>query len=62
MSDVQDTKAAEAGGKWPAESGSGTVTPPLAAATLANAAARAALSGSRRDLMAYLQLRRKAKA
>ena len=44
--------------KWPAGEGS-AVSAPVTAAALANAAARAASSGSRRELLEYLRLRRK---
>lgn len=44
--------------KWPA-SEAGSVSPPLTQASLANAAARAMASNSRRDLVEYLRLRRK---
>ena len=44
--------------KWPGQEPAG-VAPPVTHATLANAAARAAVSNSRRDLVAYLRLRRK---
>jgi hypothetical protein len=43
---------------WPA-SGPLAVEAPVTQASLANAAARAAASNSRRDLVAYLRLRRK---
>ena len=61
MSDVQTgTKVEEgAGGKWPGEQGGG-VSPPVTQAALLNAAARASASNSRRDLVEYLRLRRKA--
>jgi hypothetical protein len=58
MSDVQENKVEAGGGKWPAESG-GEVSAPVTAAVLANAAARAAASGAKRDLLEYLRLRRK---
>ena len=45
------------GAKWP-EGGGGNEKPPVSEAVLANAAARAAASGSRKELMAYLRLRR----
>lgn len=44
--------------KWPAAEGA-EVPPPVTQAALANAAARAAASNARRDLVAYLRLRRK---
>ena len=44
--------------KWPAPEAKG-VAPPITGATLANAAARAAATNSRRDLVDYLRLRRK---
>ena len=55
------TEAAETGGgaKWPAGEGK-SVSAPVTEAALANAAARAAASSSRRDLLEYLRLRRKA--
>jgi len=59
MSDTQETKADAGGGKWPAEGGGGAVSAPITIAALANAAARAAASGARRDLLEYLRLRRK---
>ena len=43
---------------WPG-SNPPAVDPPLTQAALQNAAARAAASNSRRDLVAYLRLRRK---
>jgi hypothetical protein len=46
------------GPKWPSAE-AGTVAPPLTQAALANAAARASASNSRRDLVEYLRLRRK---
>jgi hypothetical protein len=54
---------AEAGGaaRWPAGEGRG-VSAPVSEAALANAAARAAASASRRDLLEYLRLRRKGRA
>ena len=63
VSDVQGTKAEEVGGKWPAEAdggGGSAGVPPVTVAARANAAARAAASGARRDLLEYLRLRRKA--
>ncbi len=45
--------------KWPQKE-SGPVVPPVTQAALANAAARAAATNSRRDLVEYLRLRRKA--
>jgi len=59
MSEVQTGKQ-EGQGKWPAGEGGGPVTAPITSAVLANAAARAAASLSRRDLLEYLRLRRKA--
>ena len=44
--------------KWPASQSEG-VSPPLTQAALANAAARATATNSRRDLVEYLRLRRK---
>jgi hypothetical protein len=44
--------------KWPAQ-GTAPVHPPVTQAVLANAAARAAATNSRRDLVTYLRLRRK---
>ena len=44
--------------KWPTPEAQG-VAPPITHATLANAAARAAATNSRRDLVDYLRLRRK---
>ena len=62
MSEVQVVakaeEMAEAGPKWPAAEGGG-VAPPVTQAALLNAAARASASNSRRDLIAYLRLRRK---
>ena len=49
---------AEAGGKWPSGEAGG-VSAPVTQAVLVNAAARAAASCSRRELMEYLRLRRK---
>ena len=49
----------EGSAKWPAGTEADVVTPPLTQAALQNAAARAAASNSRRDLIAYLRLRRK---
>jgi hypothetical protein len=57
MSDTLENKAE--GGKWPAENG-GMASAPVSTAALANAAARAAASGAKRDLLEYLRLRRKA--
>jgi hypothetical protein len=59
MSDTSETKVESSGGKWPAEGGGGAVSAPVTVAALANAAARAAASGARRDLLEYLRLRRK---
>ena len=62
MSDVSTTATAvtatPAAANWPGES-PGAVSPPLTQAALLNAAARAAASNSRRDLVEYLRLRRK---
>ncbi len=58
MSDTVENKA-EVGSKWPTE-GAGTASAPVSTAALANAAARAAASGAKRDLLEYLRLRRKA--
>jgi len=55
--DAVKVEASE-GGKWPA-GGGGAVSGPVTQAALLNAAARAAASCSRRDLMEYLRLRRK---
>jgi hypothetical protein len=44
--------------KWPAPEQPG-VAPPITPVTLASAAARAAATNSRRDLVDYLRLRRK---
>ena len=44
--------------KWPAQEQPGVV-PPVTHVTLASAAARAAATNSRRDLVDYLRLRRK---
>ena len=44
--------------KWPTPAAA-SVTPPVTQAALANAAARAAATNSRRDLVEYLRLRRK---
>ncbi len=53
---------AEGGGgaKWPGGEGK-AISAPVSEAALANAAARAAASASRRDLLEYLRLRRRAK-
>jgi hypothetical protein len=56
--EVKQDSGTEAGGKWPAGQ-VGTVGAPVTAAALANAAARAAASGARRELVEYLRLRRK---
>jgi hypothetical protein len=58
MSEAVENKA-EGGGKWPTE-GVGAASAPVSTAALANAAARAAASGAKRDLLEYLRLRRKA--
>jgi hypothetical protein len=59
MSDEQAAKQEPAASpKWPAPEQAG-VAPPITRATLANAAARAAATNSRRDLVDYLRLRRK---
>lgn len=50
---------APAGGKWPAGDAGSGISAPVTQAALLNAAARAAASCSRRDLMEYLRLRRK---
>lgn len=47
--------------KWPGGGGAGA-SAPVTEAALANAAARAAASGARRDLLEYLRLRRKGRA
>jgi hypothetical protein len=44
--------------KWPTTPAA-PVSPPVTQAVLANAAARAAATNSRRDLITYLRLRRK---
>jgi hypothetical protein len=60
MSDATEVPKQEAA-KWPAAEGPGTgIAAPVTQAALANAAARAAASNSRRDLVEYLRLRRKA--
>jgi hypothetical protein len=58
MSDRVETKVESGGAKWPADPGA-AISAPVTAAALANAAARAAASGTRRDLLDYLRLRRK---
>jgi hypothetical protein len=58
MSDVQANVGTQ-GAAWPAGQAQ-AVDPPVTQAVLANAAARAAASNSRRDLVEYLRLRRKA--
>jgi hypothetical protein len=58
MSDLQVVVKAD-GTKWPALGEPGPVSPPVTQAALANAAARAAASNARRDLVEYLRLRRK---
>ena len=45
--------------KWPGGAEGGAVVPPVTQAALLNAAARAAASNARRDLVEYLRLRRK---
>ena len=57
MSEAQTST--ESGVKWPEGSAVPVVQAPVTAAVLANAAARAAASNSRRDLLEYLRLRRK---
>ncbi len=57
MSDAQ-VVVKEQGDKWPAAEGS-AISAPVTQAALANAAARAAASNARRDLVEYLRLRRK---
>jgi hypothetical protein len=57
MSETQT--GSESGVKWPEGPGPQAVQPPVSAALLANAAARAAASNSRRELLEYLRLRRK---
>jgi hypothetical protein len=57
MSDVAVDPKPE-GPKWPSAE-AGAITPPITQAALANAAARASASNSRRDLVEYLRLRRK---
>ena len=60
MNDGQvKTSDAEGGTKWPEGQAGGAISAPVTAAALANAAARAAASSSRRDLLEYLRLRRK---
>jgi hypothetical protein len=59
VSDTQVEVKGEGGGaKWPAGEGGG-VGAPVTQAALANAAARASASQSRRELAEYLRLRRK---
>ena len=59
MGEVQTVEQkVEGGAKWPGGEG-GEVRPPVTQAALMNAAARAAASNSRRDLVEYLRLRRK---
>ena len=60
MGEVQTVEQKVEGGgmKWPSGEG-GEVKPPMTQAALMNAAARAAASNSRRDLVEYLRLRRK---
>ena len=55
---VENKSEPSASNKWPA-GGEQPVTAPVTQAALANAAARAAASASRRDLLEYLRLRRK---
>jgi hypothetical protein len=55
MSDASPDKP---GPKWPEEPQGAPVAAPVSQALLANAAARAAASGTRRELIAYLRLRR----
>jgi hypothetical protein len=62
MSDGQVSKTeagSEGAAKWPGGEEGAAVAPPVSQALLANAAARAAASGARRELMEYLRLRRK---
>lgn len=56
MSDASPDKA---GPKWPEDAQGAAVAAPVSQALLANAAARAAASGTRRELIEYLRLRRK---
>ncbi len=57
MPDVNSEKESP---KWPEGTAEGgLVQPPVTQALLANAAARAAASGARHDLIDYLRLRRK---
>jgi hypothetical protein len=58
MSELQVVVSKD-GAKWPAAGDPGPVNPPVTQAALANAAARAAASNARRDLVEYLRLRRK---
>jgi hypothetical protein len=58
MSETQNGTKNE-GASWPAAGEGGGVAPPITQAALANAAARAAASNARRDLVEYLRLRRK---
>ena len=59
MSDVPTTAAGQDKPvNWPADKAP-SVDAPLTQAALSNAAARAAASNSRRDLVEYLRLRRK---
>ncbi|MGN6367966.1 MAG: hypothetical protein ACTHN5_06865 [Phycisphaerae bacterium] len=54
----QETPLPVAAPKWPAREQEG-VAPPATQARLAEVAARAAATNSRRDLVEYLRLRRK---
>ena len=56
---MSEAHATGNGAKWPEGEGTPAIQPPVTAAALANAAARAAASNSRRDLLEYLRLRRK---
>ena len=56
---VKTSTDSEGGAKWPEGQGGGALSAPVTAAVLANAAARAAASSSRRDLLEYQRLRRK---
>lgn len=58
MSDTQPNAQSDQAPRWPAGEPA-AVAAPVTQAALANAAARAAASNSRRDLVEYLRLRRK---
>ena len=57
---MSETTTDKAAAKWPEDQGGAAVAGPVSQALLANAAARAAASGARRDLVEYMRLRRKA--